>query len=88
MMDDQTERTTQTEEEAPEKPKKDMTTFYWIRTFLGGYLIYLAWQLLQSVLQGTAQGTIRIVSIIAAVVFVLAGGFLVAWSLKLLFGRK
>ena len=79
----------QTTEEEPEQKKKvDPSVFYWIRTFIGGYLVYLAWQLFSNILQGTAVGRDLVICAIAAGVFALVGAFLVVWSLWLLFGKK
>lgn len=72
----------------PSEKKPDPTLFYWIRAFVGGYLVYLAWQLFADIRAGTASGTSLIVSGIAAAVFALAGLGLVGWSLWLLFGKK
>ncbi len=87
-MDENNDLTVQNSEEAEKEPKKDQSVFYWIRLFIGGYLIYLAWQLFSGILAGTAAGTTLVVCAIASGLFLLAGIGLIVWSLWLLSGRK
>ena len=57
-MDENKDLIPQEPEEPEQAPKKkiDPVVLYWIRTFIGGYLCYLAWQLFGSILHGTAVG--------------------------------
>lgn len=83
-MDDNNDLIPQSSEEEPVEEKKDQTIFYMIRLLIGGYLIYLSYQLFT----GDAQGTARVICMIAAVIFVLAGAAFIAWSIKRLLDRK
>lgn len=89
-MDENKDLIPQEPEEPEQAPKKkiDPVVLYWIRTFIGGYLCYLAWQLFGGILHGTAVGRDAVICGIAAGVFALVGAFLVVWSLWLLFGKK
>lgn len=84
-MDDNKDLIPQIPEEEPQEETKDQAFFKLIlRLVIGGYLIYLAFQLFT----GDAQGTARVICMIAAVIFVLAGAAFIAWSIKRLLDRK
>lgn len=89
-MDELSERTPQTPEEEPEKKKKtvDPNTRRAIRILIGGYLVYLAYQLFDSIMKGTATGTSLVICAIAAGVFVIAGVYFVVSSLLALLRGK
>lgn len=88
-MDENKELTPQEPEEEPEKKRKvDPNVLRGIRIFIGGYLIYLAYQLFDSIMKGTATGKSLIICAIAAGAFVLAGGYFVIISLIQILKKK
>ena len=88
--DESTELTAQQDTSAPEeaapeeqKPDPHTQTHSAIMLLAGGYLLYLAYKLIQSLLSGSVQGAGPLIGIIAAVVaFIGFGGYLVIRNLR------
>ena len=54
----------------------------YFRVLAGGYLLYLAYQLISSAVQEAAWSTMKIVSLIAGVIFGLTGAALLIFNVR------
>ncbi|MCI8524605.1 MAG: hypothetical protein HFF17_01510 [Oscillospiraceae bacterium] len=87
-MNETPDRREEAPEETPRKPAPDPRRESMRRVIMliaGGYLIYLGVQLAMMVYNGTAEGSGRIVSLIAAVLFIPCGAVTLVLNLRTVF---